>query len=560
MTDTVALLILVLSTLLGRMITAESLTAAATRVLSSRYFVVSIGLVTALFMTWLWGGLDQVAVIHDEAAYLLQAKIYAGGHWTASGRPLPEFFEQYHVLVTPVLAPKYFPGHAIMLVPGIWLGLPGLMPVIMLGLTGVLVLLLATRLANPWVGLLAWFLWLTAPGVMDFAPGYLSESTTGAFWMLGWFALLKWMDDDRKWWLNILALCIGIGLLTRPLTMLVFAIPVGIVVLTRVARLRSWMELVTPFAIGFAFLGIWFLWCQRTTGHLLLTPWELYRREYIPDDTFGFGLTGQQPARILNADMRVFNERFVQAMHRNYTLANLPTHLWGRLVAIAANMWASRAMLLPLAALALFTVSASFWFAIATSMLLVLAYLGYAHAASWSVYYLEIQPVLAFATAVAWWRVASLVANRRPGWPLRELPAVTSNTIIAVVIGAVLLFPYLTRMVKYSAAAKTESQQYYQNFRDLLALAPGERIMVFIRYAPDHSPHLALVTNSPDLATARAWPVYDRGPENVKLMRLDPTRRPYLFDDEHGVLIPLDSTGAMHFDRVIRETGTGSEK
>ncbi|HLB10741.1 MAG TPA: hypothetical protein VK617_14480, partial [Gemmatimonadaceae bacterium] len=156
MTDTKALFVLLLAALLGRFITPPLLGGGATRVLNARWFPVVVGVLTAVFMTWMWGGLDQVALVHDEAAYLLQARIYAGGHWTAPGLPLPEFFEQYHVFVTPILAPKYPPGHAMLLVPGIWLNLPGLMPVLLLGLCGALVFEVARRLTNPWIGLLTW--------------------------------------------------------------------------------------------------------------------------------------------------------------------------------------------------------------------------------------------------------------------------------------------------------------------------------------------------------------------------------------------------------------------
>ena len=126
-------------------------------------------------------------------------------------------------------------------------------------------------------------------------------------------------------------------------------------------------------------------------------------------------------------------------------------------------------------------------------------------------------------------------------------------------ISALLLLPYLTRTVSAMAADKVESQQYHCNFRELLALAPGDKIMVFIDYAPNHNPHMALVTNAPDLAKARAWTVYDRGAEDLKLMRLDPHRTPYLYDDAHGALIPLDSTGRLHFEGVIREPGTTAQ-
>jgi hypothetical protein len=110
------------------------------------------------------------------------------------------------------------------------------------------------------------------------------------------------------------------------------------------------------------------------------------------------------------------------------------------------------------------------------------------------------------------------------------------------------------------ASDKVESQQYHRNFRELLALAPGDKIMVFIHYGPNHSPHMALVTNAPDLAKARAWTVYDRGAEDLKLMRLAPHRTPYLYDDAHGALIPLDSTGRLHFEGVIREPGARAQQ
>ena len=555
MTDTKAMLVLLLSALLGRFITLPRTADRATRVLEPWWVPVMIGVITSAFMAWLWGGLDQVAVVHDEAAYLLQAKIYASGHWTAPGLPLPEFFEQYHVFVTPILTPKYPPGHALVLIPGIWLGIPGLIPVLLLGLCGGLVYEVARRLANPWVALLTWLLWMTAPGIMDFEPGYLSETSTSALWMLGWYALLRWTEDEKPKWLAWLAFAIGLGFLSRPVTMVIFALPVAVVVLRRIAKRNAWKELQVPFGIGFIFIGVWMLWSQRTTGNPLNAPYGLYSRYYFPDDVMGFGLTGQQPLRRLNPDMALFNE-YVKILHKDYTLASLPYNLRERIIAIAANMWATRAMLLPLVVFALITTSAPIWFALGTALLLVLAYLCVGHAPQWTVYYVEIQSVLAFLTAAAWWRVASALSSRKLVWPLRELPAVTSGAVLGMLLGAVILSPYCTRMVGYIRENKAEGSAYHRDFRELLRLIPDEHSMVFIRYAPNHSPHMSLVTNEPDLARARVWTVYDRGAENVRLMRLDRTRTPWLFDDSQRVLVQLDSTGAPIRDRVIKEPGT----
>jgi 4-amino-4-deoxy-L-arabinose transferase-like glycosyltransferase len=554
MTDTNALLVLILAGLLGRFITLPRFTDGATRILGAWWFPVLVGVITAVFMAWMWGGLDQVASIHDEAAYVLQAKMYAAGHWTVPGPPLPEFFEQYHVFVTPILTSKYPPGHAMLLVPGIWLGLPGLVPVLLLGLCGALVFEVAKRLTNPWVGLLAWLLWMTAPGIMDFEPSYLSETSDSALWMLGWYALLRWMDDEQQKWLAILAFSIGLGFLCRPVTMVVFAIPVGVVILRRVARRQAWKELQVPFGVGFIFIGVWALWSQRTTGNPLHAPYGLYSRYYFPDDVMGFGLTGLTPLRPLNADMAQYNE-FVKMLHRGYTLESLPRNLRARVVAIAANMWATRAALMPLAALALITTSAPIWFALGTIVLLMLAYICVGHAPQWAVYYVEIQPVLAFATAAAWWRVTSLLSSKKLEWPLRNVPALTPGTVLGVMISGLLLAQYTTRMVNYIRHDKVDENAYHSDFRSLLNVVPEKHFMVFIRYAPHHSPHESLVTNEPDLQAARAWTVYDRGADNIRLMRLAPSRTPYLFDDEHRLLVQLDSTGAPRMDQVIREPG-----
>ena len=554
MTDTNALLVVLFAAILGRLITLPKTMAAATRLLSTPAAPLLFGAITAVFMAWLFGGLNQVANIHDEAAYLLQARIYASGHWVAPGLPLPEFFEQYHVFVTPILTPKYPPGHAMLLVPGIWLGLPGLMPVLLVGICGALTFALARRLTNPWIGLFTWLFWLTAIETLDFLPTYLSETTTSALWMLGWLALARWLEDDRQKWLNLLAFAIGLGFLTRPVTMLVFALPVAVVVLTRIARRKEWRELIQPFGVGFLFLGIWCLWCQRTTGSPFRAPYGLYSRYYFPDDVMGFGLTGLQPLRHLNPDMVSFNA-FVQSLHKDYTLANLPSQLWGRLVAIAANMWATRVIFLPLAALGLVTTSRAVWLAVGTAALLVGAYLSVGHGVMWTVYYVESVPVLAFVSVLGWWRLSSVIANRRLEWPLANIPATTPNAVLAIIVSGLLLMPYTTRAAPYVAGKKDYGRAYQHDFRSMLQLIPDEHSMVFIRYSHSHSPHQSLVTNAPDLAKARVWTVYDLGEENVRLMKLDPHRTPYLFDEEQRILVPLDSAGVPHFEHVIHEPG-----
>ena len=103
------------------------------------------GLACALGVGYVWGSLDPVPIYHDEAAYLLQARLFAHGVVAGAPAPLREFFEQFHVFVSPVLAPKYPPGFALAMVPGIWLGAPALIPITLAGITGGLLFQLSRR-------------------------------------------------------------------------------------------------------------------------------------------------------------------------------------------------------------------------------------------------------------------------------------------------------------------------------------------------------------------------------------------------------------------------------
>ena len=80
----------------------RTLAATVTGGLEHRATPVAIGVITALAFCWVAGGsLDVEPLSTDEASYVLQAGLLAEGKVTAPGAPIPEFFEQPWVLVTP---------------------------------------------------------------------------------------------------------------------------------------------------------------------------------------------------------------------------------------------------------------------------------------------------------------------------------------------------------------------------------------------------------------------------------------------------------------------------
>ena len=512
----------------------------------SRWAPIAAGIITALVIWYVWGGmLTQAPLIHDEASYLLQAETFARGRWSMPSPPIPAFFEQFHVLVTPTFASKYPPGHAILLVPGIWLGLPGLVPLLLNALAGGLLFALARRVANAWVALLTFLLWLTLITNLEFRPSYFSENTTSALWLLGWWAILEWTATGRERWLAAVSACVGWMAITRPVTAVAFALPIVIFVLSRVLRQREWRVLVRPALIGLAILALLPLWSARTIGTWRTTPYSLYSKIYFPFDRPGFGLDSTPPRRELPPDMRKLGDAFAP-FHARYTPREVPRALLERWSVLALNDafagW--RLPLLLFAILGLAVLSPAGWFALGSSVLLTLCYLSYAHQPDWTLYYLEITPLLPFLTASGIWAVWALGARRgsRIAPELVQVGA-AGPRLASVLLGILLLVPGRAQVVRMHRGLASYRQAHFGTFASAIGRLPDRPSIVFIRYAPGHDANASFIANEADLSAARTWFVYDRGPENGKLLARAPDRAPYLFDEASGTLTRLAPYG-----------------
>src|SRR5581483_10346541 len=308
--------------------------------LDRRWAPVLIGAVTAALRFIVAGTLQRIPVVHDEAAYLLQARLFASGHWTAPGRPVPEFFEQLMIFVTPFVASKYPPGQSLMLVPGVWLGVPGLVPILFAGVSGALVFAMARRVAGGWVAVLTWLLWISSyPTLYWRATYYMSETTSDTAWLVAWWGLLVWRVDQRRWGLIVTALAVGVVTITRPLTGVALALPVGVVALDAAWRRHEWLILATAAAVGAAVLMVIPMWSAATTGDWSQTPLRLHERMYLPNDHPGFG-DGvlRQPERRLPPDLAA-NQAAYTPLHLNYRPSALPRTLLRRLDRIAHDAW-----------------------------------------------------------------------------------------------------------------------------------------------------------------------------------------------------------------------------
>jgi hypothetical protein len=497
------------------------------------------GAITASVQWLIWRSLDAVPAITDEASYLLQARLFAHLRWTAPAAPLREFFEQAHVIITPVTASKYPPGHALLLAIGAALGKPGLVPILLSAITAAFVFVVARRLKGTHVAVLAWFLWTFAPIPAGFRPSYFSQATTAATWMLGWWALLHWREDRRTRWLVLVSIATAWCAITRPITAVAYALPLGVVVLTDVWQRKDWRSFGIAVAGGMAVIAIMPLWSRATLGSISPTPYSAYNAAYIPFEHLGFGSNGRHTPTDLPRDLYDSFAAF-DAVHAAYTPALLGSTIAERAQQIWSHFFgrttwsALLGVFIPIGIVAL---GGAGWFAGSSVIALFAAYLLYAHPAVWTLYYYEaLAPLSILAAAGVVWAIAFVYSRVRKSHFDLNLPIIRR----AVWIVVVLCLPFALAGVGATRVAKMRMTGSQTAFARALAEMPKPAI-VFIRYAPNHLAQASLMDNDADFEHSPVWRAYDRGPEeNARLRALAPNRHAFLFDQQSQWFVKIE--------------------
>jgi hypothetical protein len=563
----VAVLVIVVAAALARALPGR-LSARIERTLNGRAVVVCVGVASGLLALWLWGTLRRSPVIHDESAYLLQAELFARFRWTGAAPPIPEFFEQLHVLVNGVLASKYPPGNSLVLALGVLAGLPGLPVIVMNACASALMFVLARRAAGGAVALLTVIAWTSSFPMIYYHASYMSESVTSLAWLLTWWGIARWRAGEGRMWLTLAAAAVAWCMITRPVTGLALGITALGVVLWCCRRSRRWRDLVPSLGAGAAILSVVLLWNWRTMGDVRVMPLTFYTRTYVPFDKPGFGSTpSERPSARLPRDQERMQEVYYRD-HLRHTWRALPATIWTRLKMIDRDMWYEwRGGLRIFALIGLGAMGVDSWIVLAAFALQFIFYLSYAHPPFWTLYYLEGTPMLAFLIALGIGRVLAALGTMElttlqdsSGAPsrFRQLaekirtavltpirPArggvMASGTMALAAVGLVAVFA-VARQVKTTLR---EDHAYYDSFANLVTQIPDRRAIVFVRYSDKHLDGLSLVRNVPDLTEARVWTVYDRGTDNARLLALAPQRAPYLFDEASWTLRRFDTAASQ---------------
>lgn len=525
------------------------------RFAATRHLPVTLGTINALLVWWVFGfELNPIPQIQDEAAYLLQAGIFARGRWTEVAPPLPEFFTQMQVLTTPVLASKYPPGTSLFLTPFVALGAPVLGPMLLAGLTGGLLFALSRAVVNPSVATLAWVTWSTAPTALRWQATFLSQTLTATLWLGTLYLLFRYHRTNNDRLLIAIALAIGLCAITRPLTGVALAVPVGVAIVAQIRQSGRWRALLPAVLAGMAIVAILPLHNHMTTGDWQLSPLVKYARDYLPSDLPGFGLDSTVRAAPMPPDLEETRQELFR-VRREHTVAALPRTLSHRIVrslTIVAAGW--RAGFILLIAVGAIMLPAAGRFGVALSLGLLLAYAVHAHHPEWSQYYLEAAPAYAVALAAGTWAVCAWVINgqrlsRAGMWSHPD----SRPAIATIAVALLLVIPASVNMP--GRVSVLQAERFHQRrLGQALKLAAQEspRSIVFIDYGERRNPHLSLVRNVPSLATAPVWIAHDRGADGLRLMRLAPERRGYIYRPDDGHLTRLPPLPELERSLAIR--------
>lgn len=503
-------------------------------ILESRYAPVAIGLLWAALAWTTWGALRPTPAENDEIAYVLQAGIFASGRWAALAPPLPDFFGQPDVLVTPVLASKYPPGHSLLIALGALVGMPALIVFLLNAIRIGLTVALVRRVCDGETALLTTVLLYVSSIQVRFSSSFYSETTTGALLVVAWYCLLRWHGGGggggRRTWLIGIALALGWCAITRPWSAIAFAVPIAVVVLRDTVRSRRWRDLALPLAAGVSILAILPLWSWRTLGDWRRLPLLEYARDYMPYDHPHFGVTRATPRLTPPPDVARVNAQLLE-VERSHTLGNLIPEAVARARFLWDVVWPPPTIWFAgLALIALAVLPAAAWTAVGTAAALFVVYLAHPTWPQWTVYYFEVTPVLTFLGALGIMTVFRALAGE-----LREgngrARRRTPRAALAGLTACVLLLPalpgrsvHLHRWIAASVAPR-------ERFEAQVARLPTSSSIVFVRPGPQHSPLRGLVVNRADWATAPAWIVHDRGVDNLRLQAVAPERRSYLYDE-----------------------------
>jgi hypothetical protein len=250
---------------------------------------------------------DRPPTYHDEFSYLFQARTFLGGRLSfPSFQPLPELFDQMHVLNEGRFASRYFPGTGLWLAPFVAIGRPYLGHWLAGALATLCVFWTGWELGGRRTAIVAGLLNALSPGLALFSNLLLSHHPTLVGLMFFIWMSLRAQRTGRIRDHAFGAIGLTFAMLCRPMTAFGVGLPFGLLLAWQLLRPNAKNDMSTgsstavdslrqralvvvawglPLAAG---LGGMLYYNAAITGDPWVSPYQLYTDTYTPRHVYGF--------------------------------------------------------------------------------------------------------------------------------------------------------------------------------------------------------------------------------------------------------------------------------
>jgi hypothetical protein len=298
---------------------------------------------------------------HDEYMYQLQAQLLAHGRLWLPAHPLAEFFDAFFVITRPVYASAYFPGTAMLYVPGVWLHVEAwYTSVLIAGGIVALTYVVVAELIDPPAGWVAALLAVSVAQLRVLAVMSMSHTALLLLFLGTAWAYLRWRRGRRIGWAVAMGALAGWCAITRPPDAACLIFPLGLAMLwdlcgTPARAAARVLGVVIVAALPFLLLQLVF--DRGVTGHWFRPPITQYGLDNFP------GVSGPRSADLATAEspsrlpqVRDYYRDFLRPVLQDPMPGGF-LHTWvaGRLVPMADNAVPYRVLflLIPVGLLAL---------------------------------------------------------------------------------------------------------------------------------------------------------------------------------------------------------------
>lgn len=511
---------------------------------------------------------------HDEYSYLFQARTFLAGRlWFAGFKPMPELFDQMHVLNEGRFASRFFPGVGLWIVPFEAMGNPWLGYWVANATAAFFLFWAGRELGGNLVGIVAGLLFAASPGIALFSDLLLAHHPTLVGLMLFLWAFLRMKRTGSIPCALIAGIGLAFAMLCRPMTAFGVGLPFGgwfawwlltgrgigpddrkhfasvedgggAAESERETERPAGMgrRVTTALALGGPILLGLIAMCgynKAVTGDPWTTPYQLYTNIYTPRHVYGFNnvIRGERHpgpkvlenydrwAENLDAHLAARNvwRRTVSSLR--WTLGIVPLVSAVLVLLVSRSSRTSNVALVGAAIVCLHLVHVPYWFEgimgwhyvfeSAPFWLLLFAMATQRLCHSWS--------RSGKSVMVAWW---------------------TGLILIGVATNLVTVPPFWPGRLQAGIAEVSFSRVRYAEFRRVVnRIADDRRIIVFVEANPADR-HIDYVVNSPSLDGDVLIARYRPGKTDLARARsLFPDRDAYLFRAESGEWLKLPRQG-----------------